>query len=222
VKWRWAAVPVALMVAAGCAAGGSGARVTSTTTSTLLAEPVATSTAPTTAVVTAPDLPIEESLRLGEGGLGRARFGDSDAKVEPYLRSILLNPDDDTDWGKPENAYGTCPGTEARAIRWGYLVVFFSDRSDFGVGRRHFIGWRYGPDVDSQSLYPDGLSTVLGLRPGMTVSELRKTFEATELSQATATAPARFRLGSSFAGSLSGLADDDVVTLIEAGTSCPL
>ncbi|HEX9259558.1 MAG TPA: hypothetical protein VF855_08470 [Acidimicrobiales bacterium] len=219
---RTAVVAASLLIMAACSNGseGSGPVASSSTTALTI---VPFSTVPnTTAPITAPDLPIEEALRLGEGGLGRARFGDSDTKVEGYLRAILLAPDDDTDWGKPDSAYGTCPGTEVRVLRWGWLVVFFADRSSFGAGRRHFIGWRYGPEVDTQALYPEGLSTALGLAPGMTVRDLKKTFEATELTPARGSRPPGFRIGESFRGSLTGLGDDDVVVVVEAGADCPL
>jgi hypothetical protein len=169
----------------------------------------------------APGLSVVDALRLGEGGLGRARFGVAAADAEAYVRSVLGPPDADTDWGDPVTEFGRCPGTTARVQRWGQLILIYTDRSRYGDGRLHFSGWRYGPDVNPDALYPELLAMSNGLAPGAALADVEALYPgALQVSPATDREPVSFRVGTSFGGSLTGADPAAVVSALEAGQGC--
>jgi hypothetical protein len=161
---------------------------------------------------------VSQVLRLGEGGLGAARFGDDPERTVGYLTGLLGRPDDDTDWGPPATAYGTCPGTEARIVRWGWLVAVLSGGGDASVTKpppRRFVGWRYGTDVDADALYPADLTTTSAIGLGAPVAALQTAYPgAVAVVPGT---PARFEIGTSFRGRLDGTG---TVVRLEAGAAC--
>jgi hypothetical protein len=222
---------LAALLLAGCLlAGCTFTRNTSASvTSSTLPAPVTTTS--TTIPVTLPPTvyqppttagPIGDALRLGEGGLGRARFGDTFDKTIQFVSGVLGQEDEDSDWGSSATKFGLCPGNEARLVRWGWLVLFFVDSSPYGDGRRHFAGWRYGQDVDENALYPQGLAMSGGLAPGATLADVRKAYpDAVTVMPADEHGPDRFRVGTSFGGRLTGTSDGDRVVDLEAGISCP-
>src|SRR5262249_55837716 len=125
------------------------------------------------------------------------------------------------DWGDPATDFGKCPGTEARVLRWGQLLVMLSNRSRYGDGREHFAGWRYGPAVEETAFYPDALKMSSGLAPGATLSEIQELYPgAVTVVPANGPVPARFQIGSSFGGWLTGTAADATVTALDAGQPC--
>jgi hypothetical protein len=190
----------------------SGGAATTTTLATAPTVALAAS-GPTTSVA------VSQVLRLGEGGLGSARFGDDPDRTVAYLTGLLGRPDDDTDWGPPATAYGTCPGTEARVVRWGWLVTEFSGGGDASVTKpppRRFVGWRYGTDVDADALYPADLTTTSAIGLGAPVAALQTAYpDAVAIVPGP---PARFEVGTSFRGRLDGAG---TVVRLEAGAACP-
>lgn len=218
---------VTLVVAAACSRFEGAVTIEREPTTTIpFARPQVA--APTTAVeevtttaarptMTAPaGQPVPEALRLGEGGLGRARFGTDADEAVGYVVSVLGPPDEDSLWDLPDTAYGPCPGTEARTVRWGWLLVILTDRSPFGAGRRHFAGWRYGPEVDPDALYPEGLAFLSGIGPGSTWAQV----EAAHPGAVRAPADGRFTVGTSFSGLLDGYAPESTVVRLDAGSAC--
>jgi hypothetical protein len=222
---RQSVVAAALLVLAGCGPGDGPA---GPATSAALPAPVTTTSTtepatlpPTVYEPPAEPLPLVEALRLGEGGVGSFRFGDDAEEVIAGLTELLGQDDDDTDWGPPATPFGACPANEARALRWGWLIAFFTDTSPFGDGRRHFSGWRYGFGVDEQSLYPEGLQLGIGIAPGDTLAVVKGAHPgAVEVVPATTTTPARFQVGTSYGGTIDGAGDDAVITTLEAGVGC--
>lgn len=224
---RVGAVVVAAAVAAGCSRFEGAVTIERRETSA--PAPVVPATTPATTDAGAPSTTpapprltvpegesVVDALRLGEGGLGRARFGGSADDAVGYVASVLGRPDEDTAWDLPDTIYGPCPGTEARIVRWGWLMLVLSDRSPFGTGRRHFAGWRYGPGVDPYALYPDGLRFASGVGVGTTWGELE------QLHPGVVRQPegGRFSVGTSFTGQLDGYAPESTVVQLEAGAAC--
>jgi hypothetical protein len=155
---------------------------------------------------------LAKALRLGEGGLGRARFGDDPAKVVAYVRAVIGRYDDDSGW-MPVTGDG-CGGRKARSVRWGRLVVFFGDGAPYG--RPGFVGWRYGPLVDDLALQPDGLRTSTTVGIGTTAARLHAQFPAA--LRVGAGRPAPFAVGTSFRGLLDR--PTGTVVQLEAGAAC--
>jgi hypothetical protein len=218
------AVGITLLAGCGASTGSAGGPPPSAT----LPPPVTTTSTtepptlpPTVYEPPTEPLPLPEALRLGEGGIGRFRFGDDADTVIAGLSGLLGQDDEDSDWGPPATRFGACPANEARALRWGWLVAFFVDSSPFGDGRRHFAGWRYGYGVDDLSLYPEGLQLGVGIAPGDRLAVVKAAHPgAVETEPPTETGPARFQVGTSYGGTLDGAGDDAVITTLEAGIRC--
>jgi hypothetical protein len=217
---RSAALLLAVVLGA-CSAGDRGTGPFATLP---LPAPVTTTTAaPATTARPQPPVtsrpPVEEGLRLGEGGLGRARFGEDADGVVAYVGSFLGQDDEDTGWGPAETPYGDCPGNEVRVVRWGWLVLFLTDLSPYGAGRGHFAGWRYGAAVDEFALYPQNLAFATDIAPGDQLLRLWDVYPgAVDVDDTTD--PVRFEVGSSFRGTLTGAAGTDEITTVEAGIRC--
>jgi hypothetical protein len=154
-------------------------------------------------------------LRLGEGGLGRARFGDDPDRVVAYVGAALGRPDEDSGWGH-DTGYGACPGSSSRVVRWGWLLVFFGEETPMASGRRQFAGWRYGPLVNELALSPAGLRTSTAVAIGTTTARLRALFPAA--LRVGVGRPAPFVVGTSFRGLLDR--PGGAVVQLEAGATC--
>jgi hypothetical protein len=191
-------------------------------TPTTVADTTTAQPIPTSPSLTAvPGENVSDALRLGEGGLGRARFGTSAAEAVEYVRSVLGPPDEDSGWGDPVTDYGRCPGSQARVLRWGQLLVVLTDHSRFGDGRQHFSGWSYGPAVNQDALYPNGLAMSTLIAPGQTLADVEHAFPGgVTVASATERLPATFRVGNSFGGWLTGTSGTDQITSLDAGDTC--
>jgi hypothetical protein len=234
---RAVALAAVLLLAPGCGAvreaidpqppttlpgpGGTVVDPSAVTAATTTSEPPPVADTSPTLTAAAGDL-VVDALRLGEGGLGRARFGTDADEAEAYVRSVLGPPDEDTDWGlAAENAFGVCPGNLARALRWGQLLVVLTDDSRYGAGRGHLSGWVYGPSVAPDAFYPEGLTMATGVAPGVALEAVQLVFPGgVTVVEPDAVLPARFRVGTSFGGWLTGTTPADTVTSLEAGEVC--
>lgn len=214
-----------------------------TTTTTLARTQSSTSPAASAPITTAPSVTTTESqptttapeatttttdpllaLVLGEQSLGSFNFGTEADQVIAGLTAILSDPDDDTGWVDSFSAFGTCPGTEARLVRWVSLQAFFTNgATDWAPeGTRHFFHF-------SQSAAAGG-GEVLTLRTdkqigvGSSVADL----EAAYGSQLTITDDPLFdtlwEVESSGPGLLWGSASastpDGLVTAVNGGIGC--
>ena len=112
------------------------AAVTTTTTAT-----ASTSTTDTTQVTAAPTSTLADpldALPLNPTGIGDIVFGTEVEETIAQLRTVLGSPTEDTGWTP---SFETCPGTEARVVRWTSLQVFFTNgATDWAPeGTRHFF-----------------------------------------------------------------------------------
>lgn len=189
-------------------------------------------TVPTPAVttpptVTVPDAGVPGVLRLRPDGLGVTSFGDSaDTAIAAVATVLDAEPDLDTGWIDPFSTYGACPGSEARAVEFGDLVLLFTD-ADTGftpAGTRHFFSYTYG----AGSRGPDGLITEAGIGIGSTLEEVQTTYgEAFRFNPDNAgPAGPGFDIGfvtGSFTrlyGFFSGPGPDDFVLALNGGVGC--
>lgn len=216
MKWVHPALAVAALgaVAGGC--GGDLGDRPGLSGRTTLPAPVTTTIAarpPTTTVA------VHDQLVLGEGGLGRVRFGDDAEPAVGWLVGVLGAVDDDSGWQPPTGWLAGCPGEQVRLVRWGWLAVLLSDRTVHAMGRPHVAAWRYGPLVAEDALYPDGLSMGSGVALGTTLGQLREAFPGA-VTLADGAPPVAFSVGQSFGGVLEGRDDHSAVVGLEAGTWC--
>ena len=165
-------------------------------------------------------------LSLDDDGLGDVLLGFPPETVISDISAIYGEGDSDSQWIPSEpNIYGSCPGTQMRAVGWGSLVaIFIRDDADELGGR--FYTYTYGYDyaenaggVDPREL---GLTTAAGIGLGSTVGELADTYEATVIVEGDADLDVwSFRIeGSEIRGLVSGPERSDTVTLIELATGC--
>ncbi|HWL41694.1 MAG TPA: hypothetical protein VNQ73_02035 [Ilumatobacter sp.] len=190
--------------------------------------PVAvTTTPPTTVADTAVDtgppssepLSVQE-LVLSREGVGSALFGTDPDAVISYISSILGSNTSDSGWTDPDR-FG-CPGNEVRRVDWGVLSLLFSDASDITTGRRHFLGWEYGR-LGTIGDEPVGLRTAGGVTIGARVVDVFGEFPDATLIEGDPDVelPDYFYVGDdSFMGWLSGIGEDDFVTVLFGGYRC--
>jgi hypothetical protein len=163
--------------------------------------------------------PVAPTVVLERDGLGIASFGDSADATIATVTAVLGEPDQDSGWVEPLSI-GTCAGTEARFVAWGSLYLYFSDESGVADGDRHFFGYSYGSVRDLEAI-PEGLATPEGIGLGTSVEFLRATYGdvAVEAGEEGLFSP-NFYVDEQLSGRLTGVADDDLVTVIIGGDPC--
>ena len=166
------------------------------------------------------------SLGLEEDGLGDVLLGIPPETVIAELSALFGEPDHDSLWIASEpNIYGSCPGSQMRAIGWGSLLTIFLRDTDDDLGGR-FYTYTYGYDYSENvgGVDPRGLelTTAVGVGVGSTVSSLVDAYG----SAVTITGDSELDVwsfeiaGSELRGLLSGPDDTDTVTLIELTIGC--
>jgi len=165
-------------------------------------------------------------LSLDDDGLGDVLLGFPPETVISDISAIYGEGDSDSQWIQAEpNIYGSCPGTQMRAVGWGSLVVIFI-RDDVDALGGRFYTYTYGYDysenaggVDPREL---GLTTAAGIGLGSTVGELADAYGATAVIEGDTDLDVwSFRIeGSEIRGLVSGPERSDTVTLIELTTGC--
>ena len=180
-------------------------------------QPAATTLPPST--TTTEPLSVQELL-LQTDGFGSARFGAEPEGVIAYVSSILGGNTADTGWVAPDT-FAVCLGTVARKVDWGVLSLLFTDESRFATGRRHFIGYEYGR-VGQIGDEPVGLRTPGGVTLGSRVVDVLAEFPEAAVNQGETdiNIPDNFYVSDVFYGLLTGVAQDDVVTVVFAGDGC--
>lgn len=185
-----------------------------TTTSTTTSTSTSTSTTTTT---TEPGTDLSGLVLLADG-IGPVMFGaDADGVVD-YMTSFLGPPTHDTDWVDPFEI-GLCPGTELRLVSWGVLTITLGDESDIASARRHFVAYSYGIDGEV-GLEPVGLESEEGVTIGSSVSDLVAAYPDALLIEEDDFAGPSFVIDESRYGYVTGLGDDDLVTVILGGQGC--
>lgn len=163
-------------------------------------------------------LPVQELVLSGEG-VGSALLGtDPDAVIE-YVSSILGANTADSGWVTPDT-FG-CFGNEVRRVDWGVLSLLFGDGSDIATGRRHFFAWEYGR-VGSIGDEPVGLRTTGGITLGSRVVDVLGEFPDAQLiaGDPDVELPDQAYVDSTFFMWLSGIDEDDFVTVVFGGYPC--
>lgn len=175
------------------------------------------------ATTTTEPLMVQE-LVLGLGGIGSARFGAAPDGVIEYVASILGGDTGDTGWVDPFS-FADCgaggAATRARRVDWGALSLLFSDASSYAIERDHFIGYEYGR-VGQIGDEPAGLHTPGNVGLGSRVVDLQAEFPDAAVNEGDDEVgiPPNFYVSDVFYGLLTGVAQDDVVTVIFGGYGC--
>jgi hypothetical protein len=136
-----------------------------TSTSAVATSQTTATTTPTTTTLGDP----LAALILNPTGIGDITFGSDADETVAQLSLVLGSPTEDTGWTP---SFETCPGTEARVVRWTSLQAFFSNGATEWApeGTRHFFHY-------SQSVLAGGgvlieLTTSNGIGIRTTLGEL--------------------------------------------------
>jgi hypothetical protein len=136
-----------------------------TSTSAVATSQTTATTTPTTTTLGDP----LAALILNPTGIGDITFGNDADETVAQLSLVLGSPTEDTGWTP---SFETCPGTEARVVRWTSLQAFFSNGATEWApeGTRHFFHY-------SQSVLAGGgvlieLTTSKGIGIRSTLGEL--------------------------------------------------
>lgn len=189
---------------------------TAVTTSTVEAStsvPVETA-APETTAAPQPTGPFA----IETDGIGAAAFGAAPDGVIDFVSSILGAPTSDTGWVDPFDI-GPCAGTQLRQVAWADLLLEFGDVSNITEGRQHFYGYYYGNEQAVTAL-PPGIATSTGLTVGSTVAELLEAHPDVDLFSGDEFLGPNFLINDALRGTLTGLADTDVITSFVGGLPC--
>jgi hypothetical protein len=145
---------------------------TSGTTSSTVTETTTPSTETTASTTTTLADPLD-ALALNPTGIGDLTFGGDADETVAQLALVLGDPTEDTGWTP---SFETCPGTEARVVRWTSLQAFFTNGATEWApeGTRHFFHY-------SQSTLAGGgvlidLTTSNGIGINSTLAELREAY----------------------------------------------
>ncbi len=147
-------------------AEGAATTATSLTSTTAVATTQTTATTASTTTTLADPL---AALVLNPTGIGDIIFGSDADESVAQLSLVLGNPTEDTGWSP---SFETCPGTEARVVRWTSLQAFFTDGATEWApeGTRHFF--HYGQSVLAGGGVLIELSTSNGIGIRSTLGEL--------------------------------------------------
>lgn len=170
--------------------------------------------ADTTTTAPAPASPFS----IEPDGIGAAAFGAAPDGVIDFVSSVLGAPNADTGWIDPFEI-GPCPGTELRLVTWGDLILEFGDVSNITEGRQHFYGYYYGNEQTTTAV-PPGLATETGLTVGSSVAALLEAHPDADLFAGDDFLGPNFIINDALRGTLTGLADTDLVTSFAGGLPC--
>ena len=146
------------------------ADTTATTSGTTTTAAVTTTQSTTTTAATTTTLadPLA-ALVLNSTGIGDIMFGTDADDTVAQLALVLGSPTEDTGWTP---SFETCPGTEARVVRWTSLQAFFTNGATEWApeGTRHFF--HYGQSVLAGGGVLIELTTATGIGINSTLGEL--------------------------------------------------
>lgn len=189
--------------------------IPSTTAAPTTTEPAATSTSSTTTTLADP----LQALAMAGDGIGDFGFGTEPDAVINQLRSVLGAPDEDTGW---TDVLTTCPGSQARIVRWSSLQLYFTDGETSWGNGPHFF--HYGQSLTAGGGEYLELRTDEGIGIGSTLGELRVVYgEGLTVGDDPAFGPYWEVTGEAPAylwGTASGIDDAGVVDSINGGNGC--
>lgn len=163
------------------------------------------------------------SLILTGEGIGSLGFGVEADRVIADLNEVLGSSDEDSDWVDSFSTFGTCPGTEARLVRWASLQAFFTNGETEWApeGIRHFFHYSHSVAAGGGDVLD--LETDKGIRLGATVGGLRDAYG----SDVSFTDDPLFEVlwevtadEGILWGSASSIEDDGLITVINGGFGC--
>lgn len=146
---------------------------TPTSASTTTPQPTTTTAAPST---TAPATTLADPLAalfMTETGLGDVRFGTGADDAVSQISVVLGDPTEDTGWTA---TFETCPGPEARVVRWTSLQAFLTNgATDWAPqGTQHFF--HYGNSISAGGGDVLDLRTAAGVAVGDSIGELKAAY----------------------------------------------
>lgn len=113
-----------------------------------------------------------EELSLATNGIGPLAVGDDGNQVVGRLVATFGQPDSDTGTVIATGAFGACPGTPVRVVRWGPLAVIVTDPEATPVFAGYRLDLAFG-NLESRSAE---LNTVSGLQVGNTIETLESIY----------------------------------------------
>ena len=147
------------------------------TTATVAATNTTTTTVPASTTVTTPSTSSPSStladpldaLPLNPTGIGDVVFGTGVDETIAQLGAVLGSPTEDTGWTP---SFETCPGTEARVVRWTSLQTFFTNGATHWApeGTPHFF--HFGQSTLAGGGVLIDLTTTTGIGINSTLGDL--------------------------------------------------
>ena len=139
---------------------------------------VADTTTPVTDTTAAAETTLADpltALALNPTGIGDVIFGTEAEEAVAQLSLVLGSPTEDTGWTP---SFETCPGTEARVVRWTSLQAFFTNgATDWAPAEsRHFF--HYGQSTRAGGGVLVDLRTSSGIGINSTLGELASAYGA--------------------------------------------
>lgn len=133
----------------------------------------ASTTAPVTSLTATTLADPLSVLALTETGIGAVRFGTEADDAISQLALALGDPTEDSSWTP---TFETCPGPEARIVRWTSLQAFFTNgATDWAPqGTRHFF--HYGNSITAGGGELIELRTSAGIAVGDSIEELKAAY----------------------------------------------
>jgi hypothetical protein len=128
-----------------------------------------TTTAPATTTLADP----VAALAMNPTGLGDLSFGSDADETVAQISLVLGSPTEDTGWTP---TFETCPGTEARVVRWTSFQAFFTNGATEWApeGTRHFF--HYGQSITAGGGELIDLRTAAGIGINSTLGELTSAY----------------------------------------------
>ena len=192
-------------------------QITTAAPVTTPATPPTTVAAVTTVADTTTTVALGAGLTLDDDGIGDAVFGDDPDLVVSTVVAVLGEPSEDSGW--IDAIARTCPGTEARFVRWGGLTLTFGDESSITSGSRHFSSWSFGPPDDVVQA-PAGLATPAGIRLGSTVADVGRAYPSASLFGGDDLGTASVQINDNLFAYVTSIEESGVVTAMVGGQGC--
>lgn len=175
--------------------------------------------------------PTARAVRLTGDGIDTSTevttFGQAFDEVQPVLVAALGEPTKDTGVVSSFSEYGTCPGSKLRGLEFGdgALRVLFGDAIGPGITMYQWSLAKPSADVPQASVLVGDVTT-FAFGVGDSLAELRTGVQGgaeLEVLPGDERVSPSFTLmdqSAGFFGFLTGTADTDTVTAVQAGEAC--